>query len=257
MSEASSKTSEDLTRIVAAGKAILAKFPEAWQDAPKHEGECDEGWGDHKSKAQPVVTFPAFGNRDEFSYCSEHSYSYKERRKEILNEAAEAEDELKFRTLMDKITRFSQLKDLVSPIRQLISRQRNLAYDRREQPLMSSDKEKVLNLLRLLDKIQPTSSQFLDRGVAVNSDLYLAGTIRERGSYRYEYDSSVPMVVLTALDQDERYKSIARVRMTIGEAERLRSLLTECIEHVRISKMIYEIETVLKVKLPEEKEVEK
>jgi hypothetical protein len=153
----------------------------------------------------------------------------------------ELEEEIKFQKTLEKVTRFNDknLQELIKGLKVILGYKEH-KYDYK---FSDHDKEAGRKVLRILQKIAPQSSKFIDMGVCITPDLILSGTI-ESGHYRYESD-----IRITALDQREAYNAVARVPLTIAEAERLRSLLTECIEHVRIMKWIKKIKEKMEIRL--------
>lgn len=227
----------------------IASLPREWNKKLAKSGQCSrDHYGEDKGNAIPVMS------TDQYSYCEEHwnYYGYEEVEK-AQKEIKTLEGELQFRDLIGKITRFSQVKDLVKAVSVILKKQKDAPWDKKEHIFTQEDKTQGLRLLRLLAKIRPQSSQFLDKGVAINKDLFLAGTVEEPTAYSHTVRGNI---ILTALDQDERYKSIARVGLTFQEAERLRNLLVDCLEHVRIEKMVLQIQEAMKISLPEEEKDE-
>lgn len=226
-------------------KLKLQNISEKWTPKNASSGLCDECYGDERDKEKPVIDL---GDR---KYCKEHYSDYKIRgaKEELEKEIKEFSAELKFRELIETATKTSQIKDIIVAVKAAIKRENKKSYSDKST-ITEQDKENARRLLRLLKKLRPKSSIFIDRGVAINEDLFLSGTITDRGN-RY---GSRPKnkITLTALDQDEHYKSIARVRLTIQQAERLRNLLVDVIEHVRIYSLIDQIGSTMGITIKED-----
>ena len=239
MTELNEMTEDALKAKLTELKTKLESIPPKWSKPKSISGRCAECY-DHEDKS--IIKL------GEQSYCKEHysDYNIKHAKEDFEKEIKSIADELDFRTKLEKAVRFSQMKDMVIAVRAIIKRERDRGYGH-NKTFGSEEKDKAVKLLRLLNKIKPKSSPFLDRGIAINEDLFLAGTIIQK-----RYDSGHHTITLTALDQDERYKAIARVELSIKEAERLRSLLTDCIEHVRIAKMMNTITENMKIELEHE-----
>jgi len=214
-----------------------------WNDSKAKRGRC-ENYEDHDSDKEDVneLTVIELLGRDEderpLSYCKKHwtKERFSKAKSVMEDKMTEIKEELAFRDKLTKVTRFAQIKDLVDASKAIISRKQE-SYD---HPIRFSDKEKrqVSKLLKLLRHIEPKSSQFMDRGIAINENLWLSGTAHA-DTYSSRPDFKIH---ITAIDEMEHYRTYARVRMTLGEAERLRGLITECVEHVRIKGLIAQIE---------------
>lgn len=229
-----------------------------WDSDKAIDGPCDECGGYEERKIMRIPEGYSEYEKDvEYKrLCQKHLGEKREEIQRSLKDSLEKlepilKEELEFREKLAKVTRYAQVKDLVEATKAIVRRRRKYEYGE-ATGFTEEELKKGEQLLRLLKKIEPKSSQFIDRGVAINEDLFLSGTATAE-----EYSSRPdPKITLTALDHDERYKAIARVYLTLGEAERLRNLLHECLEHVRIKGMIALIEKQMKVKLEEEREEE-
>jgi hypothetical protein len=229
-----------------------------WDRKKATDGYCDDCDDCSDNTERKVIDVPVEYDSDEQELrrkklCKKHLTENREEiRKAYQDGLKELEpllkEETEFHQKLDKVTRFAQIKDLVEAVRAVIQKKRR-SYDE-EAKFTDEDLLKGKRLLQFLKKIEPKSSQFIDRGVAINQNLFLSGTAEAQ-----EYSSRAENeIVLTSLDKDERYRSIARVHLTLGEAERLRNLLHECIEHVRIKGMISLLEEHMEIKLEPEKD---
>lgn len=239
------------------------KAVQDWSATTAQPGDCEgRHWRDEDpGKGVPTMKLPASdeANRGEFTYCERHyAEGAGERRGRLTELLKLAVGERDFRALMGRITRFSQVADLMKAARVAIRRERKAGHFGYEKHPQFSEEELAngSKVLRLLRKVRPASSQFLDRGVAVTADLYLGGrAVHERQDYGWRTEEMAePTVSITALDQNERYKAIARVNLTLTEAERFKNLLVECIEHVRIERSIQELERDMDLKEEEPEE---
>jgi hypothetical protein len=208
-----------------------------WDKEKAEMGQCHDCYGEDKLE-KPVMK----GGYNH--YCEKHwakGYYVTNEIKNNDEEIKELEEEIGFQKTLAKLTRFSDknLQELIKGLKVILSyKEHKFDYKFSEK-----DKETGKKVLRILQKIAPPSSKFVDKGVCITPDLILSGTI-ESGRWRYQSDIRV-----TALDQREGYNAVARVTLTIAEAERLRSLLTECIEHVRIFRWIKQIEEKMEIRL--------
>jgi hypothetical protein len=225
---------------------LLTNLPKTWKKTK--QGECAKCF-DYKEK--PVIELQ--GDNKAVYRCQEHfdKYAVKEIEEELKAEIAKVMATLDFQEKLSKVTRYAQAKELVQAVQAILKRAKGHYGD----PVKwnADELDKGLMLLRMLNKIRPKSSVFIDKGVAVNSDLFIGARHGQRANY---YEDSERQIILTVLDQDERYKAIARAPLTIGQAERLRNLLTECIEHVRITNMMTRIQSRMKLELPREEQIE-
>jgi hypothetical protein len=247
-------TLDELKKVIETLKGTSVR----WDSAKAIDGQCEK-CDDYEERKVMEIPSEYDSDDEQIHYrklCQKHLGEKREDIQRSLKDALEGlesilKEELEFKEKLAKVTRIAQIKDLVEAVRAVI-RKKKRSYDREDQGFTDEELGRGKRLLQLLKKIEPKSSQFVDRGVAINQNLFLSGTAEA-----HEYSSRAePDIVLTALDQDERYKSIARVRLTLGEAERLRNLLHECVEHVRIKGMIRLIEEHMEIKLEPKKEEE-
>ncbi len=194
-----------------------------WNKDKTEIGHCKvcSDWGDKK-----VMVF--FDEK----YCYKH---LKERKQSIQGEIEETittiEKEIVFYKKLLTITRFVHIADEAKEMRQILKQKEN----KWDYKFSDGDVRKGKKLLLLLERIKPKSSQFIDKGVCITQDLILAGEARSR------YPHGDHAIYITAFDQDERYRSIARVGLTVTQAKRLNSLLREAIEHTQVMGMINDI----------------
>lgn len=200
----------------------------AWSKARLSDGRCHRCWDDNKERK--VVKFEELGKEDGRPLCKKHYLeridTLKSKLKRLLGEV---KDEWKFYKKLKGLTRFAQIGEEVKEVRAL------LRESKHDTKWSDESLNKGKRLLVMLEAIKPKSSTFIDKGVLINKDLILAGTV----GIGYSHQA---LIVITALDESERYKSHARVHLTIKEAERLMHLLRECIEHVRILRLIGQVE---------------
>lgn len=226
-------------------KKKLASIPKKWSVHYSEKGKCDGCYDEESEKEKNVIQL------EDKKYCKEHysDYTVSQVITRIEEDIKECSNEIQFRKMIDTVTKTSQIKDIVKAVKEVIKRERRKGYGDKST-ITDQEKENAKRLLKLLKKLRPKSSVFIDRGVAINEDLFLSGTITDRGN-RY---GSRPKnkITLTALDQDERYKSIARVTLTIQQAERLRNMLVDVIEHVKIYSLIDQIGTTMNITIKDD-----
>lgn len=220
-----------------------------WDSKKAKKGRCSDC--PYEDNEKLVIQVGSYG------YCKKHytkesgelNYSInseiEKNKKKIEEFDNEINNEIKFQKTLEKVTRFknNDLQELIKGLRSILKHKE----DRYDYKFSEEDKKQGLKVLRVLEKIKPKSSKFIDKGVCINKNLFLAGTVDYGGYGRPDNN-----IVLTSFDEHERYNAVARVSLTIREAERLRSLLNDCLEHVRIIGWIKRIEEKMKIKLVDE-----
>jgi hypothetical protein len=232
------------------------KTQKKWTFKPSKTGKC-EHHAHYDEKEVKVMHVTGMHNRADMDFCKDHfTETVNEFDKERQKRVKHLEEEIDFQSKLAKITRFAQVADLAKAVRVII---RGHPGDRwnhdKSRGFDEDDIAKGKQLLRMLRKIEPKHSQFLERGVAVNKNLFLAGTASAD-----EYDSRpTNSIVLTAIDEARddfgsgaKVRVVARMSLTLGEAERFKGLFIECVEHVRIKGMIELVKNAMKLSEPED-----
>lgn len=216
-----------------------------WDRKKAEKGNCSECSDDKEKLVIQIDSYHRFCRKHYTDKSGKLNYSVQSKIEENEEKVEKLKNEIKFQKTLDKTTRFKNkdLQELIKGLK-LILKHKEDKYDYK---FSEEDKNKGLKVLRILEKIKPKSSKFIDRGVCINKNLFLAGSVEYSGYGRQN------RIVLTSFDDHERYNAVARVNLTIRDAERLRSLLNDCLEHVRIIGWIKRLEEKMKIKLGEEK----
>ena len=211
-----------------------------WVASKAKTGRCEEYYDHEKEDPNKLIVMDlGWSDEDEkLCFCKKHwtEERFESAKRKVEEKINDLKDEISFQQKLGKITRFAQIKDMVDASKAILQRKQE-SYDH-PLHLSTDEKQKIKRLLRLLRQIEPKSSQFVDRGVAITENLWLSGTA-SADSYSSRPE---PKITLTALDCQDRYNAVARVQLRLGEAERMRGLVTECVEHVRIKGLIAQIE---------------